>query len=59
MLVLSRKMGEQIWIGDTIRLKVLEIRGGVVRLAFDAPRDVRIDREENLPADHPGRQQEG
>jgi hypothetical protein len=44
MLVLSRKPGEQVVIGDGITLTVVEVRGGRVRLAFDAPDQVRIRR---------------
>jgi carbon storage regulator len=46
MLVLSRKVGEAIVIGGGIRISVAEINGGRVRLAIDAPRSVRVDREE-------------
>jgi carbon storage regulator len=46
MLVLSRKPGEEVVIGDNIRLTVVEIRGNQVRLGFTAPRDVSIWREE-------------
>lgn len=49
MLVLSRTNGEWtiIKVGDTvIRIKIVEVRGDKVRLGFEAPRDVRIDREE-------------
>src|SRR4051794_23086902 len=46
MLVLSRKVGEEIVIGDNIRLKVLSIRGNQIRLGFTAPKDVVIHREE-------------
>jgi len=46
MLVLSRKAGESIRIGDDITVKVVETRGGRVRLAIDAPKDVDIHREE-------------
>jgi carbon storage regulator len=46
MLVLSRKVGEEIVIGDSIRLKVLSIRGNQIRLGFTAPKDVIIHREE-------------
>ena len=46
MLVLSRKVGEEIVIGGNIRIKVVEIRGGKVRLGIVAPRDVPVDRQE-------------
>ena len=46
MLVLSRKPGEQVVLGDGITLTVVEVRGGRVRLAFDAPAQVRIRRAE-------------
>jgi carbon storage regulator len=46
MLVLSRKCGERLLIGPNIELKVVDICGNRVRLAFDAPRDVSIHRQE-------------
>ena len=46
MLALSRKPGEQVVIGTTITLTVVEVRGDRVRLAFDAPDQVRILRAE-------------
>jgi carbon storage regulator len=46
MLVLSRRQSETIVIGDNIRVQVLEISGGRVRLAIEAPSDVSVDREE-------------
>ena len=46
MLVLTRKMGEQIRIGEDIQLVVLGCEGGRVRLGFDAPETVAINREE-------------
>jgi carbon storage regulator len=46
MLALSRKPGEQVVIGNTITLTVVEVRGDRVRLAFDAPEQVRILRAE-------------
>jgi carbon storage regulator len=46
MLVLSRKPGEQVVIDNGITLTVVEIRGNRVRLAFDAPDQVRILRTE-------------
>ena len=46
MLVLSRKPGEKVVIGNSITLAVVEVRGNRVRLAFDAPDQVRILRAE-------------
>lgn len=46
MLVLTRKVGEEIIIGDDIRLMVVEVSPGRVKLGISAPRDVRIDRDE-------------
>ena len=46
MLVLSRKQGEKIVIGDNISVVVIEVRGAKVRLGIDAPRDVAVHREE-------------
>ena len=46
MLTLSRKPGEKVIIGDGITLTVVEVRGNRVRLAFDAPDQVRILRAE-------------
>jgi carbon storage regulator len=53
MLVLSRKPGEQIHIGDGILLTVVEIRGNRVRLSLEAPDDVRILRGELAVDDQP------
>ncbi len=46
MLVLSRKAGEKIIIGDGITLSVVEVKGNRVRIAIDAPDQVRILRGE-------------
>jgi carbon storage regulator len=46
MLVLSRKLGEEIVIGGNIRLRVVAIRGNQVRLGVTAPADVSVWREE-------------
>ena len=46
MLVLTRKLGEKILIDSEIEITVLEIRGGKVRLGFQAPHDVSIRRFE-------------
>ena len=49
MLILSRKKGESLYIGDNIQVQVIEIKGAQVRLAFDAPDDVRIQRLRSDP----------
>ena len=49
MLVLSRKLGEKICIGDNIFITVVDIDRGKIRLGIDAPRDVPIYRQELLP----------
>ena len=46
MLVLTRKLGEVIRVGDSITVRVLEVKGNQVRLGVDAPTEVRIYREE-------------
>ena len=46
MLVLSRKVGERIWIGDKISVTVVRITGGGVRLGIDAPSELPVIREE-------------
>ena len=49
MLVLSRKLGEKIFIGDNICITVVDIDRGKIRLGIEAPRDVPIYRQELLP----------
>jgi len=46
MLVLTRKKGETIAIGDNIQIQVLSVKGGQVRIGVDAPKEVRVNREE-------------
>jgi len=46
MLVLTRKVGEEIVIGNNIRITVVEVGPGRVKIGIAAPRDVRIDRDE-------------
>ena len=46
MLVLTRKTGERIAIGDNIKITVLEIKGDTVRLGIEAPRETQVYREE-------------
>lgn len=50
MLVLSRRVGERLVIGDDIVVTVIEVRSDGVRLGIDAPRDVRVHRAEVLDA---------
>jgi carbon storage regulator len=49
MLVLSRKLGEKIYIGENICITVVDIDRGKIRLGIEAPRDVPIYRQELLP----------
>ncbi len=46
MLVLTRRAGESVMIGDDVVVTVLEVRGDVIRLGIDAPRSVAVHREE-------------
>lgn len=46
MLVLTRRAGESIMIGSDVVVRVVEVRGDVVRLGVDAPREVQVHREE-------------
>ena len=46
MLVLTRKTGEGIIIGDDIKITIVELKGGGVRIGIDAPRDMKIHRQE-------------
>lgn len=46
MLVLTRKLNEEIVIGDNIRITVVDVRGGRIRLGISAPTEVPIRRSE-------------
>ena len=46
MLVLTRRPGESLVIGNQVTVTVLEVRGDQIRIGIDAPRDVQIHREE-------------
>lgn len=48
MLVLSRRTGESVVVGDEITVTILEVRGDVVRVGIDAPRSVSVHRAELL-----------
>lgn len=46
MLILSRRVGESLKIGDNVTVTVLGYERGQVRIGVTAPKDVRVDREE-------------
>lgn len=46
MLILSRRVGESVMIGDDVVITVLEVRGDSIRIGITAPRDVQVHREE-------------
>ena len=48
MLILTRRVGETLKIGEDIEVTVLGLRGGQVRIGINAPRDVAVHREEIL-----------
>ncbi len=50
MLVLSRRVGEELLIDGKVRVVVLQTRGGQVRLGIQAPREVPVLRKELLPS---------
>ena len=50
MLVLTRKPGERVLIGDDIVVTILDSRGDGIRIGIDAPRGVRIQRDEVIRA---------
>lgn len=58
MLVLSRKLGEKIFIGENIVITVVDIDRGKIRLGIEAPRDVPIYRQELLALDGQQQQQQ-
>jgi carbon storage regulator len=46
MLILSRKVDEKVVIGDDIKISIIEIRGDQVRIGIDAPKKVKVFRQE-------------
>lgn len=52
MLVLTRRVGERVKIGNTW-MQILEVRGDKIRIGFTAPPEVSIQREENVKPENP------
>jgi carbon storage regulator len=48
MLVLSRRVGESVVIGDDVTVTILEVRSDVIRVGIEAPRSVAVHRAELL-----------
>ena len=46
MLILSRKIGESLKIGDEVTVTIADVRGSQIRLQIEAPREVAVHREE-------------
>jgi carbon storage regulator len=46
MLILTRRVGETLMIGDSVTVTVLGVKGNQVRIGVNAPRDVTVHREE-------------
>jgi len=46
MLVLTRKAEEGIIIGDDVKITIIEIKGGSIRIGIDAPRHMKVHRQE-------------
>lgn len=46
MLILTRKPGESLYIGDNVKVTIVEIKGNQIRVGIEAPADLRIYREE-------------
>lgn len=58
MLVLSRKVGEKIYIGENITITVVDASRGKIRLGIEAPRDVAVYRSELMPEREQGGDEE-
>jgi len=50
MLILSRKLNEKVVIGDDITVSIIEVRGDQVRIGIDAPKKIKVFRQEVFDA---------
>ena len=60
MLILTRKVGESIMIGDSVEVKILGLRAGQVKIGIEAPKDMKVHREEiydRIRAEEEGKRQ--
>lgn len=55
MLILTRRVGESLVIGDDVKITVLGVKGNQVRIGVNAPKDVSVHREEILQRDEADR----
>lgn len=46
MLILTRRVGESVMVGDDVTITVLDVKGNQVRIGVNAPKDVAVHREE-------------
>ena len=46
MLILTRRVGETIMVGDEVQVTVLRVKGNQIRIGVDAPKEVAVHREE-------------
>ena len=46
MLILTRRVGETLMIGDDVKITILDNKGGQVRIGISAPREIEVHREE-------------
>ena len=52
MLILTRRVGEALMVGDDTKIVVLGVKGSQIRLGINAPKDVKVHREETVCYTH-------